>query len=189
MIYGYARVSTADQSLDVQREALKAAGCEMVREEKRSGATQDGREELALLLEFIRSGDVLVVTKLDRLARSIRDVMDIHGKLTAKGATLRILNMGLDTTTATGKLMLGVLGSVAEFERDLLLERQREGIDAAKAAGKYQGGKAQYDRAEVWRMLDAGTSKAEIARQLECSEMTVYRIIKEGRPGLSAATV
>ena len=181
--YGYARVSSDDQSLDVQREALRAAGCDMIREEKRSGASQEGRDELALLLEFIRDGDVLVVTKLDRLARSIRDVMDIHGRLRAKGATLRILNMGLDTTTPTGKLMLGVLGSVAEFEREMIQERQREGIEAAKARGVYTGSKQQIDRREVWRLLDEGVSKAETARRLGCTEMSIYRIIKGGRPG------
>ncbi len=136
MIYGYARVSSADQTLDVQRDALLQAGCEMIREEKRSGASQEGRDEMKLLLEFIRPGDVLTVTKIDRLARSVRDLMEIHDKVVAKGASLRILNMGLDTQTPTGKLMLGVLGSVAEFERDMILERQREGIAKAKANGR-----------------------------------------------------
>lgn len=186
--YGYARVSTKDQDLTVQREALVNAGCDMIREEKRSGASQEGRDELALLLEFIRAGDTLVVTKIDRLARSVSDLMKIHDQIVAKGAALRILNMGLDTQTPTGKLMLGVLGSVAEFERDLILERQREGIEKAKAEGAYKGGKRQVDRAEVWRLLDENVTKAEIARRMGITEMTVYRVLKEGRPGEAVAS-
>lgn len=183
MIVGYCRVSTDDQSLDVQREALTDAGCERLFEEKRSGKNVAERTQMQAALDFVREGDTLVVTKIDRLARSVRDLMDIHAAITAKGVALRILNMGLDTTTPTGKLMLGVLGSVAEFEREMILERQREGIAAAKAAGKYTGSARQIDRAAVWNMLDEGESKAEIARRLDCSEMSVYRVIREGRPG------
>ena len=179
MIYGYARVSTTDQNLDVQRDALLAAGCEMIREEKRSGASQEGRDELALLLEFIRPGDVLTVTKIDRLARSVRDLMEIHDKIVAKGASLRILNMGLDTSSPTGKLMLGVLGSVAEFERDLILERQREGIQAAKAKGIYKGRKPSVPRAKVLEMKAAGKGPAEIARTLQIGESSVFRVLRE----------
>lgn len=182
--FGYARVSSDDQSLDVQRAALKAAGCEMIREEKVSGASREGRDELALLMEFARPGDTLIVTKLDRLARNTVDMLTIVQELGAKGVGFKSLaEPWCDTTTPAGKLMLTVFAGVAQFERERLKERQREGIEAAKAAGKYQGGKVQIDRAAVWRMLDEGLSKAEIARQLECAEMTIYRIIKEGRPG------
>lgn len=177
--YGYARVSTDDQSLDVQREALTAAGCDMIREEKRSGASQEGRDELALLLEFIRPGDVLVVTKLDRLARSIRDVMDIHERLTRQGAALRILNMQLDTSAPTGKLMLGVLGCVAEFERDMIRERQAEGIRAAKERGVYTGGKRRHDPAEIRRLHhEEGLRPFEIRDRLGCSDETVRRALR-----------
>jgi len=186
MIVGYCRVSTEDQSLDVQREALKAAGCERIYEEKVSGANVTDRRELQAALDFVREGDAFVVTKIDRLARSVVDLMGINELLEKKLVALRILNMGLDTKTSTGKLMLGVLGSVAEFERNMIKERQREGIAAAKAAGKYTGGKPQVDRAEVWRMLDEGMSKAAIARQLDCAEMTIYRVIREGRPTAAA---
>ncbi len=180
MIYGYARTSTTDQenSIRTQVDALKAAGCEMVREERRSGASQEGREELKLLLEFIRPGDTLIVTKLDRLARSIRDVMDIHAKLIAKGASLRILNMNLDTSTSTGKLMLGVLGSVAEFERDLIRERQREGIARAKADGRYIGGVRKHDPERIRELKAAGLGTGKIAAELGCSDDTVRRALK-----------
>lgn len=178
VVWGYARVSTDDQSLDVQREALNAAGCEMIREEKRSGASQEGRDELGLLLEFIRPGDVLVVTKLDRLARSIRDVMDIHDRLTKSGATLKILNMQLDTSAPTGKLMLGVLGCVAEFERDMIKERQREGIKAAKEKGVYTGGKRRHDPAQIKALKDEGKSHSQIQGILGCSDETIRRALR-----------
>lgn len=181
--FGYARVSSDDQSLDVQRQTLKAAGCDMIREEKVSGASREGRDELAILMEFLREGDQLVVCKLDRLARNTVDMLTIITELGRRGVGVKSLaEPWADTTTAAGKFMLTCMAGVAEFERDRIKERQREGIAAAKAKGVYTGGKPQVDREAVWRMLDAGTSKAEIARQLDCSEMTVYRIIKEGRP-------
>lgn len=182
--YGYARVSSDDQSLDVQRAALKAAGCEMIREEKVSGASREGRDELAILMEFLREGDQLVVCKLDRLARNTVDMLTIITELGRRGVGVKSLaEPWADTTTAAGKFMLTCMAGVAEFERDRIKERQKEGIAAAKAKGVYTGGKQQIDRLAVWRMLDAGESKAEIARQLDCSEMSVYRVIKEGRPG------
>lgn len=184
MIVGYCRVSTDDQSLDIQIAALKEAGCERLFEEKVSGANVTDRLQLKAALDFVREGDTFVVTKIDRLARSVVDLMGINELLEKKAVALRILNMGLDTKTPTGKLMLGVLGSVAEFERNMIRERQKEGIAAAKAKGVYTGGKQQIDRNAVWRLLDAGTSKAAIARELDCAEMTIYRVIKEGRPGL-----
>ncbi len=184
MNYGYARVSSTSQSLDVQREALLQAGCEMIREEKRSGASQEGRDELALLLEFIRPGDVLTVTKIDRLARSVRDLMEIHAKIVAKGASLRILNMGLDTTTPTGKLMLGVLGSVAEFERDMILERQREGIAKAKADGRYTGGVRKHDPQRIAELKAAGLTTGKIAAEIGCSDDTVRRALKSTAMGV-----
>jgi len=182
--FGYARVSSDDQSLDLQRASLKAAGCEMIREEKVSGASREGRDELAVLLEFIRQGDTLIVCKLDRLARNTVDMLTIITDLGERGVAFKSLaEPWADTTSPAGKLMLTVMAGVAEFERGRIKERQREGIEAAKAKGVYTGGKQQVDRVAVWRMLDAGESKAEIARQLDCSEMSVYRIIKQGRPG------
>lgn len=182
--FGYARVSSDDQSLDLQRASLKAAGCEMIREEKVSGASREGRDELAVLLEFIRKGDTLIVCKLDRLARNTVDMLTIITDLGERGVAFKSLaEPWADTTSPAGKLMLTVMAGVAEFERGRIKERQREGIEAAKAKGVYTGGKQQVDRVAVWRMLDQDVSKAEIARQLDCSEMSVYRVIKEGRPG------
>lgn len=186
--FGYARVSTDDQSLDVQRAALKAAGCEMIREEKVSGASREGRDELAVLLEFIREGDTLIVCKLDRLSRNTVDMLTIIQELGERGVGFKSLaEPWADTTSPAGKLMITVFAGVAQFERDRLKERQREGIDAAKAKGVYTGGKQTVDRLKVWQMLDDKVSKAEIARQLDCSEMTIHRIVKEGRPGVLVA--
>lgn len=185
--FGYARVSSQDQDLTIQREALKAAGCDVVREEKVSGASRDGRTELATLLEFIRGGDVLVVSKLDRLARSTVDMLTIIGELGARGVGFKSLaEPWADTTSPAGKLMLTVMAGVAEFERERLRERQREGIERAKAEGRYKGGVIQFDRAAMWSLLDQNVTKAEIARRLGCSEMTVYRAIKDGRGEVSA---
>jgi DNA invertase Pin-like site-specific DNA recombinase len=186
--FGYARVSTDDQSLDVQRAALKAAGCEMIREEKVSGASREGRDELAVLLDFIRAGDTLIVTKLDRLSRNTVDMLTIIQELGERDVGVKSLaEPWADTTTPAGKLMLTVFAGVAEFERARSKERQREGIEAAKAKGVYTGGKQTVDRLRVWQMLDDKVSKAEIARQLDCSEMTIHRIVKEGRPGVLVA--
>lgn len=175
MIVGYARVSSESQSLDVQQSALVDVGCERLFVEKVSGASTQDRDQLRAAVDFVRDGDTLVVTKLDRLARSVRDLMDIHDQITKKGVSLRILNMGLDTTTPTGKLMLGVLGSVAEFERNMILERQADGIAAAKARGVYRGGTVKHDPENLRSMVEAGMSKAEVARQAGCSRMTVHR--------------
>jgi DNA invertase Pin-like site-specific DNA recombinase len=139
MMVGYARTSTVDQlaGLDAQLRDLKAARVEKVFSERVSSTTK--RQQLEAALEFCRNGDVLIVTKLDRLARSMADLVSITSKLKAKGVGLRILAMQLDTATPTGKLMLNLMGSFAEFEREIMLERQREGVANAKAAGKYKG--------------------------------------------------
>jgi len=139
MMYGYARCSSLDQDLSIQKEALKAAGCIVIRSEKASGTTTKGRNELATLLEFLRQGDTLVVTRIDRLARSIADLQVIVAALKAKGAALRTTDgMAFDTSTAMGKCFLDMLGTFAEFETNLRRERQLEGIAKAKAAGVYQ---------------------------------------------------
>lgn len=130
-------------------------------------------------MEYSREGDTLVVTKLDRLARSVRHLGEIIGQLETKGVGLRILNLGLDTSTATGKLMLNVVGSVAQFEREMMLERQREGIAKAKAEGKYKGRKPidKEKVEEVLQLLSQGITKREIARRLQVSERSIYRIV------------
>lgn len=178
MIVGYARTSTADQQagLEAQERDLKAFGADRVFSEQASAAGD--REALAQAVDYLRDGDTLVVTKLDRLARSIRDLMTIVETVKNKGATLRILAMDLDTGSATGKLMLGVLGSVAEFEREIMLERQREGIAKAKAAGKYKGRAptARRKADEVLKMLGEGKTEVDTADALGISRSSVQRI-------------
>jgi DNA invertase Pin-like site-specific DNA recombinase len=179
-LVGYARVSSVGQSLEVQEDLLRAAGCEKVFAEKRSGRTTDGREELASALEWVREGDVLVVTRLDRLARSITDLRQIVDRLTAKSVGFRALQQGgMDTTTSEGRLMLNILASFAEFEADIRKERQADGIAKAKAAGVYQGRPATIDAGEVAKLKAEGIGPAEIARRLGIGRASVYRVLKE----------
>ncbi len=181
-LVGYARTSTTDQKagLEAQLRDLEQAGCTKVfREEVSSVATN--RPQLAAVLEWVREGDMLVVTKLDRLARSVADLVSITAALKAKGAGLRILAMNLDTATPTGKLMLNLLGSIAEFERELMLERQREGIAKAKGEGKYAGRQptARAKAKDVLRMRAEGKSAADIVAALGISRASVFRILAE----------
>jgi DNA invertase Pin-like site-specific DNA recombinase len=139
-LYGYARVSTLDQNLGIQRAALKAAGCDVIRAEKATGTRRDGRTELQVLLDFLRPGDVLVVMRIDRLARSLKDLQDIVHELKGRRVALRATEQPIDTGTAAGKAFLEMLGVFAEFETNLRKERQAEGIAAAKAAVSTRGG-------------------------------------------------
>ncbi|WP_454656830.1 recombinase family protein [Bosea beijingensis] len=182
MLIGYARTSTLDQTagLDAQQRDLEAAGCGRVYVEQVSSVDVGERQELHRALDNLRPGDAFVVTKLDRLARSMAHLMELLKMIEAKGATLRILAMNLDTGTANGRLMLNVLGSVAQFEREIMLERQREGIAKAKAAGKYKG-RAPTARAkadEVRELAAAGTSMGDIAKRLGIGKGSVHRILK-----------
>src|SRR5215469_8124763 len=152
MLYGYARVSTIDQDLSTQRAALKAAGCEVIRAEKVSGSRRDGRTELQVLLDFLREGDTLVVTRIDRLARSVKDLQDLVHELKARGVKLKATEQPIDTGTAAGKAFLDMLGVFAEFETNLRKERQMEGIAAAKSRGVYRGRKATIDAGLVRRL-------------------------------------
>ncbi len=183
MIVGYARTSTVGQvaGFEAQLKELWAVGCEKVFHEQVSSVAV--RAQLQVALEFVRKGDVLVVTQLDRLARSVAELMSIIDALDRKRVGLRILNLGMDTRTPTGKLMLTVLGGVAQFEREMMLERQLEGIAKAQAAGKYRGRKPiQADRRdEVLRLAAAGMAKARIAQELKIGEATVYRILAKER--------
>lgn len=176
-ILGYARVSTMDQNLTAQLDQLQAAGCDRVFKEKISGVKRD-RPELAALLDFIRQGDVVVVCKLDRIARSTSHLLEIVDMFNRKGVAFKVLNINLDTTTATGKLMLTMLAAIGEFEREMMLERQREGIQVAKAEGRYKGRKptAREKAGEVLRLLGEGVSKAEVARRLSIGVASVYRV-------------
>ena len=183
MLIGYARTSTLEQKagLEAQRESLTALGCERIHDEQVSSVGL--RESLRAAIEFSRSGDTIVVTKLDRLARSVRHLGEIIDQLEAKGVGLRILNLGLDTSTATGKLMLNVVGSVAQFEREMMLERQKEGIAKAKAEGKYKGRKptALQKTNQILELAQQGVIKREIAHALGISERSVYRALKKYR--------
>jgi DNA invertase Pin-like site-specific DNA recombinase len=174
---GYARVSTTDQDLTVQIEALKAAGCDVIRKEKASGTTTKGRTELATILDFIREGDTLVVTRIDRLARSIADLQDIVRSLKGRGAALRATEQPINTATAACKCFLDMLGVFAEFETNLRRERQLEGIAKAKAAGVYKGRKPTISRDEVKKLRDAGLGATEIAKRLGIGRASVYRAL------------
>jgi DNA invertase Pin-like site-specific DNA recombinase len=179
MNLGYARTSTVEQEagLEAQQRDLKAAGADKVFVEQVSSVA--AREQLELALDYLREGDVLTVTKLDRLARSISDLCAIIKRIEAKGASLRILGMGLDTSTASGRLMLNVLGSVAQFEREVMLERQREGIAKAKGEGKYKGRKptARAKADGINRLAAEGLTREAIAAQLGVSVRSVYRVL------------
>ncbi len=183
MLVGYARTSTLDQKagFETQERELKALGCEHIFAEQVSSVDEAKRTELAQALAYVRAGDTLVVTKLDRLARSVRHLHDILGSLSAKGAYLRIVNLGIDTNTPTGKLLLTVMGGIAEFEREIMLERQREGIAKAKADGKYKGRKptAQAMTGEVFVLNRSGVGATEIAARLKIGRASVYRILKQ----------
>lgn len=175
-IIGYARVSTTGQSLEQQLTAL--ADCEKVFQEKISGSKTD-RPQLQAMLEFARSGDMLKVTKLDRLARNTKHLLEITDLLHAKGVTLQIQNLGIDTATPTGKLMLTMIGAIATFEREIMLERQAEGISLAKSKGIYKGRKptAMAKKESVLRLITEGEAKTQIAASLGISVSSVYRIL------------
>lgn len=180
MLVGYARVSSAGQSFELQEEALRAAGCEKVFAEKRSGTTTSGRDALKDALDFVREGDTLIVTRLDRLARSSQDLHNVIARLVAKGAKFRCLQQaGVDTDSGMGKLVLAILGAVAEFETDIRKERQREGIEKAKAAGVYRGRKPSADVAAIRDLKAQGVGPSAIAKQLKVGRTTVYRALAD----------
>jgi DNA invertase Pin-like site-specific DNA recombinase len=172
---GYARVSTTDQNLEIQIAALKAAGCDVIRSEKRSGTSTKGRTELQTVLDFLRKGDVLTVTRIDRLARSIGDLQDIVRAVKAKGASLKATEQPIDTTSAAGKAFLDMLGVFAEFETNLRRERQAEGIAKAKAAGVYKGRPPSVSADKVRELRQKGLGASEIAKALKIGRASVYR--------------
>lgn len=187
---GYARVSTVDQDLVLQRTALKAAGCTVIHEEKATGTGTSGRKELATILDFIAAGDVLTVTRVDRLARSITDLKEIMRTLQAKGASLKATEQPIDTTTAAGKAFLDMVEVFAELETKFRKERQLEGIAKARAEGAYKGGKRRLDRKTVQAMHAAGHGPAAIAKVLGCSRMSVYRALgKRAYPPLDPSLI
>lgn len=177
--FGYARVSTIEQDVSIQEAALRTAGCQTIRSEKKSGSERGRRTELQTLLDFLREGDTLVVTRIDRLARSMKDLQDIVHELKGRGITLKATEQPIDTGTAAGKAFLDMLSVFAEFETNLRRERQAEGIQAAKARGAYKGGKARINPDAVRALLAEGVRPAHIARQLGISRGTVYRFVGE----------
>ena len=175
--YGYARVSTTDQDLTIQVTKLTEAGCEVIRQEKITGTTREGRTELRTLLDFIRPGDILMVTRIDRLARSIGDLQDIVRELRTKGTTLKATEQPIDTSNAAGKAFLDMLGVFAEFETNLRRERQMEGIAKAKAAGVYKGRPPTIDVEAVRSLRAEGKGVNVISHTLKISRASVYRAL------------
>src|ERR1700752_1641686 len=151
-VIGYARVSTSDHNLEIQEAAFRVVGVGVIGAEKRSGTSTSGRAELQTGLDFLRAGDVLMVTRIDRLARSIGDLQDIVRAVKAKGASLKAIEQPIDTGTAAGKCFLDMLGVFAEFETNLRRERQLEGIASAKARGVYKGRRPSIDPTEIQRL-------------------------------------
>jgi DNA invertase Pin-like site-specific DNA recombinase len=178
-VIGYARVSTIDQSLDIQVAALKAAGCEIIRSEKRTGTTTTDRAELKTVLDFLRAGDVLTVTRVDRLARSIGDLQDIVRAVKVKGASLRATEQPIDTSTAAGKCFLDMLGVFAEFETNLRKERQLEGIAKAKLAGVYKGRPISINKTRIRELKAEGMRPSDIAKLLGIARISVYRALED----------
>ncbi len=177
MMYGYARVSTGDQDLAIQEAALQCAGCTVVRSEKVSGTSLDGRTELHTLMQFLRAGDILVVTRIDRLARSLRDLQNLVADLKVKGVHLKATEQPIDTSTAAGKAFLDMLGVFAEFETNLRRERQFEGIAKAKLEGIYKGRKPTIDTQRVRYLRSSGMGASAIARELGIGRASVYRCL------------
>lgn len=179
MLIGYARVSTPDQSLDGQRDTLTAAGCRRIAEEAASGKHGAARPVFTDTLAHMRSGDTLVVTELSRLGRSTADLAHLADELADRGIGLRILNLGIDTTTPAGKLIYTIIGAVAQMERDLLIERTRRGLAAARARGRNGGRPPKLTGSQVkaaQALRDSGKlTMAEIAEQMGVSRGTLYR--------------
>jgi DNA invertase Pin-like site-specific DNA recombinase len=178
MMIGYARVSSTGQDLTVQEDALRAAGCEQIYAEKRSGRHAVDREALNDAIKAARLGDIIMVTRLDRFARSTQDLHNLLAALGVKGVGFRCLaQAGVDTTTPTGKLTLSILGAVAAFEADLRAERQAEGIARAKQEGRYKGRSASIDYAKVKKLYSQGITPSEIAGLLGIGRTSVYRAL------------
>lgn len=177
-LIGYARVSTADQDTAIQEAKLRVAGCTLIRTEKASGRSREGRSELDAIVAFIRPGDVLVVVKLDRLGRSTRDVLNLVHELDQRGASLRLLEPVIDTGGPMGRMVLTVLGMVAEMELGFIKDRQRAGIEAAKTKGVYKGRPVTLDHAKIVALRREGMGATDIARAVGCKRGNVYKTLK-----------
>jgi len=183
MRIGYARVSSSGQKLDVQLDRL--ADCDRIFYEKASGGSAKGRPELQSALDYVRDDDVFVVTKLDRLARSVVDLAGIVQRLESKKVDLVVLDQGIDTTTMYGRLQFNILAAIGEFERELIRERSMEGREKAKARGVKFGAKPKLTKAEILELVSdfetPGCSKTEIAAHYGISRSSVYRLYSEHR--------
>ena len=188
MLIGYARVSTLDQNLALQRDALSEAGCERIFIEQMSGAVAD-RPELMAALQFARGGDTLVVWKLDRLARSLKQLIETVETLRERGIHFRSLTEALDTTTAQGRLVFHMFGALAEFERGLILERTRAGLQAARKAGRTGGRPPKLTAKDIQAaramLASPNIGVAEVARRLGVSQATLYRHIPAARASIA----
>ena len=182
MIIGYARVSTEDQNLDLQLDALKEAGCDRIYEDKISGSKED-REGLSKALQIVRAGDTLVVWKLDRLGRSLQHLISVVNELKNGGVYFRSLKENLDTSSSTGKLIFHIFGALAEFERDIIRDRTLAGLAAARARGRTGGRPKSMDERSIklarTLMADGSKSAREISEMLGVSVATLYRYLKE----------
>lgn len=187
MLVGYARVSTRDQNPALQLEALRAAGCDKTFTEKASGAQRD-RPELQAALEYLRAGDALVVWKLDRLARSVRQLVETAELLQTREIGLKVITQAIDTTSPSGRLTFHLLAAIAEFERELTLERTHAGLAHARALGRRGGRKPAMGEPEIRRakamLLDPSITVEEVARQMGVQPSTLYRHIPGGRSSL-----
>jgi DNA invertase Pin-like site-specific DNA recombinase len=181
-LIGYARVSTEDQHLEMQLAQLQTAGVERIYKEKISGVKPD-RPELQAMMDYVRDGDTVICCKLDRIARSTRHLLEIVENLEKKGVAFRVLNINLDTATPTGKLMLSMLAAIGQFEREMMLERQREGIARAQQAGAYKGRKptARAQAERVLELLTQGNTREAVAREVGIGVASVYRILQSHR--------
>lgn len=175
--YGYARASSEDQDCALQEARLRDAGCDIVRSEKRTGTSMAGRDELATLLEFMREGDTLIVTRVDRLARSLSDLLTIVNTLEARGVKLRSTEQPVDTSSPAGRAFLQMLGVFAEFETALRRERQMEGIAKAKSEGRYRGRRPSVPVEEVRALSAKGFGPTAIAKQLGIARSSVYEAL------------
>ena len=178
MKVGYARVSSVDQNLDVQLETLKSFGCEKIYKEKVSGTSTQGRDELKECLDYVREGDELVITRIDRLARSVLDLQLIVKELSDKGVNLTATEQSINTQTVEGKCFLDMLGVFAEFETNLRKERQLEGIAKAKVKGVYKGRKSTIDADMIRELKESGLGASAIAKQMSIHRDSVYRVLK-----------
>ncbi len=176
-LIGYARVSSQGQDTAIQEARLREAGCTIIRTEKASGGSRSGRGELAAIMDFVRPGDTLVVMKLDRLGRATRDVLNLVHDLQQRGANLRVLEPAIDTGGPMGRMVLTVLGMVAEMELSFIRDRQRAGIEAAKAKGVYKGRPVTFDHERIVELRKAGMGAAEISRAVGCKRGNVYKVL------------